>query len=432
MQKAPLLFSLTLLLICSTSQSQDNIYPLPSGPVGIGTTAPSVKLHVVSTNHMFSLENPDGATANQYSQMLLRAGSQNNYIWTNNQNSPDFYGGNGALNIYTGQASPIAFFTNATSTPRMVVASGGNVGIGTTNPAARLSFSNINDSDDPVGITWYNAAPTLYGIHRTAGTWTGPNYQQLRVGWSTGIVLDPGTLYGKCYVDIQGGGLRVTSGDVGIGTNSPLTPLEINGAVKTNHNGDEFVNYDGVVGIHSNGYAYQQGALNGFVFASNKNREEQIVLRSGSSSTPHLIDFYTNATHSMRIDSYGNVGIGTLSPQAKLAVNGDVFAKKMKVTQSGWPDYVFHSDYKLLPITELEKFIQENNHLPDVPSADEVEKHGLDIGENQAILLKKIEELTLYIIDFNKKAEEQHKLIQDQKQKIERQEQEIKKLAGRR
>ncbi|MBO9205411.1 MULTISPECIES: hypothetical protein [Niastella] len=101
----------------------------------------------------------------------------------------------------------------------------------------------------------------------------------------------------------------------------------------------------------------------------------------------------------------GSVGIGTVNPQAKLAVNGDIYSKKVKVTQTGWPDYVFHTTYRLRPLSEVEQFIKLHHHLPEVPSAADVKKDALDVGDNQATLLKKIEELTLYIISLNKEVE---------------------------
>ena len=70
-----------------------------------------------------------------------------------------------------------------------------------------------------------------------------------------------------------------------------------------------------------------------------------------------------------------------------------------------WADYVFQPQYKLKSLREVEAFIREHKHLPDVPSAMEVEGNGIDLGENQATLLKKIEELTLYMIELNKKVE---------------------------
>ncbi len=101
----------------------------------------------------------------------------------------------------------------------------------------------------------------------------------------------------------------------------------------------------------------------------------------------------------------------------KLAVNGSIYSKKVKVTQTGWPDYVFHPTYKLPSLNEIELFIQKNRHLPDVPSVAEVEANGLDLGDSQTILLKKIEELTLHLIEINKKVDR----LANENEKLKRQ-----------
>ena len=102
------------------------------------------------------------------------------------------------------------------------------------------------------------------------------------------------------------------------------------------------------------------------------------------------------------MDQYGNVGLGTSNPLGwRLAVNGQIRAKEIKV-ETGWADFVFKKDYYLPPLTEVESFIRENGHLKDIPSAEEVEKNGVMLGEMNSKLLQKIEELTLYMIEFNK------------------------------
>ncbi|WP_333625479.1 hypothetical protein [Sphingobacterium siyangense] len=99
----------------------------------------------------------------------------------------------------------------------------------------------------------------------------------------------------------------------------------------------------------------------------------------------------------------GKVGIKTQVPgDYDLAVNGKIRSQEIKVETTGWADYVFEEDYKLPTLEETEKFIKENGHLPDVPKAIEVEANGISLGEMNKILLKKIEELTLQLIELNK------------------------------
>lgn len=195
----------------------------------------------------------------------------------------------------------------------------GNVGIGTPAPAARLSFNNVTDGSEPVGITWHNPSPTAYGLHRTAGAWTAPDYQQLRLGWSTGIILDGGTAYGKSYVDIQGNGLRVTSGNVGIGAaTAPAEPLDVNGRIKAGalsigpwpaNAGYMFFGTNALNQAEAGNYALLQDASVGGVGTTFLN-------------SPVRINFRISNADKMTLLNNGNVGIGTTNPAAKLVVNG--------------------------------------------------------------------------------------------------------------
>ncbi len=100
----------------------------------------------------------------------------------------------------------------------------------------------------------------------------------------------------------------------------------------------------------------------------------------------------------------GNVGIGTTNPTQKLSVNGTVLAKEV-IVQSGWSDYVFAKGYKLAPLSEVERTIKTEHHLPGIPSAKEVAAHGVDLGDMQAKLLAEVEELTLHAITQEKEIE---------------------------
>nr|WP_299213952.1 hypothetical protein [uncultured Allomuricauda sp.] len=112
-----------------------------------------------------------------------------------------------------------------------------------------------------------------------------------------------------------------------------------------------------------------------------------------NSSNPSTFFTYTNT---------GRFGIGTTSPDSELAVNGNIHAKEVKIDLIGWPDYVFKKDYDLPTLEEVEKHIKEKGHLINIPSAKDVEENGILLGEMNKLLLEKIEELTLYVIELKK------------------------------
>ena len=136
------------------------------------------------------------------------------------------------------------------------------------------------------------------------------------------------------------------------------------------------------------------------IFLDNQNNLFRI--RPGYANCDQEIDW----KEGINMDRDGNIGIGTPTTFGyRLAINGSVACRgSIWVTSQGlaWPDYVFSPGYHLRPLFALEKEIQSLGHLPDVPAAERVESEGLDLVEMTAILLKKIEELTLYIIELNK------------------------------
>ncbi len=186
-----------------------------------------------------------------------------------------------------------------------------------------------------------------------------------------------------------------TSGNIGFGTTNPISGgaaaswLTINGATD-----------------YSGGIVYAtQGVAKGFSFIDHDGLLTQQSIGSGQK-------FVVNSsTTAMYIASSGNVGIGTATPKEALSVNGSIRSKQVTVELANWPDYVFDSSYKRLNPIQLEAYIQKNKHLPEIPAASSVEQEGMNLGEMNKILVKKIEELTLYMI-------EQHKEIEKLKAKI--------------
>jgi predicted nuclease with TOPRIM domain len=105
-----------------------------------------------------------------------------------------------------------------------------------------------------------------------------------------------------------------------------------------------------------------------------------------------------------------------------LAVNGTITTKEVVVTNTGWSDYVFAPDYHLQPLNEVGAYVKEHHHLPEIPSEAEVKEKGVSLGDMQAKLLAKVEELTLHMIqadERNTRLEQQNRELRDRVARLE-------------
>lgn len=128
-------------------------------------------------------------------------------------------------------------------------------------------------------------------------------------------------------------------------------------------------------------------------------------------SAARALMFYTNTNTLCATMLDNRLGIGTSNPQYTLDVNGSIRAKEILVETTG-ADFVFADDYRLRPLSEVEAFITENKHLPEIQSAQEMQEKGVSVSELQTQLLQKIEELTLYLI-------QQEQTIQELRKEVE-------------
>jgi hypothetical protein len=148
---------------------------------------------------------------------------------------------------------------------------------------------------------------------------------------------------------------------------------------------------------------------------SSPNATDKYALIAPSTATNLTLG--AGGVEKMRIASNGNVSIGTTDAKGnKLAVAGSIIATQVKVMlQSQWPDYVFKPSYTLPSLLSVKAYIDKNKHLPEIPSEVEVAKEGVNLGEMNKLLLKKVEELTLYLIEQNKQLQNQQKQINELK-----------------
>ncbi|WP_299246989.1 tail fiber protein [uncultured Aquimarina sp.] len=293
----------------------------------------------------------------------------------------------------------------------LTLTSNGNVGIGTTNPQAKLEVSSANSGDAILRIEAdednNNEADNPLIQFRQDGGQLGINlgFSEENFG---GNIFGIGTRYsGQESWDTFV--VNTQNGNIGIGTNSPQAGLHI-----ANNTGlfiDDTVS----------GFPGRISMTDGFTNASTKDdmlfeSDGAFIFKldrngNGISNLPGFGVYNKNNEAIFFAKDNGKVGIGTNTPDAKLAVNGNIHTKEVKVDLIGWADYVFKEDYKLPTLEQVEDHISEKGHLINIPSAAEVAENGIQLGEMNAKLLEKIEELTLYTIAQEKKLKEQEERL---------------------
>ncbi|HWV67134.1 hypothetical protein [Chitinophaga sp.] len=361
-----------------------------TGNVGIGTTSPVVRL---------SIWGPSDDSA----AISLQSGVNSR-----------FYIQQGGALLKIGGVTPGTGVINVHST--------GKVGIGTNAPTSLLDVNG----EFKLGI---NTVGTAYGIG-----FTRAGNAQVYGTTATGLALGG---------DITGiDAVILPNGNVGIGTINPAHKLDVqNGSVNigkganTAFRAGDYLSMGNMSFTNTPYIAFNATLTTSDISAGKNlvtpayNAGSGLIIRGegGAAGIHFLQKNYNNGTYPYDVNSFtevltltntGTVGIGTTSTGVhKLAVEGSIGARRVKVNQTGWADFVFKPGYNLPSLQDIEEYIKIHQHLPEIPSASEVEKEGVDLGDMDKKLLQKIEELTLYLIDMKKeigKLKAQNESLQEQ------------------
>lgn len=358
----------------------------PNGNVGVGTLSPIVKFDIEGGDLYLGQE----VSANGMRREIRVYGFDNNGKFYGSLHS-NYDDNRRTFDINTNnQVEQIKIDVSSNAYGNIVLKPGtnGNVGIGTTTPSEKLEIRG----GDGVGISLYNDQ---------ANYWDILNSQFGKLDFVRGK--------SNIYMRID------QSGNVGIGTTTPDSKLTIQGSVNIGGTGNH-----GLKTRHINGKSHENTNV------------DNLYLNYGIDKNVYVGAFNSGSPDSDLLVS-GNIGIGTETPDAKLTVKGNIHTNEVKVDLLGAvaPDYVFYEDYSLKTLKEVEDYIYKEGHLPNIPSAQQMGDEGILLKEMNLKLLEKIEELTLYTINQEKRIitlEVENKKLKIQEERITQLEEKLESI----
>lgn len=401
-----------------------------SGKIGIGTSTPEKSLHVKNDAGIpLEIERVDPGSSGEMGAANFTAMSTSGSLDDQFAVSTNYRIGINddprmvsRISVFRDGSNNSGAFTiktakNAVLNEALRVTSDGDVGIGTSSPGSKLDVAGtINASNYLInGSPLQNWAPIGNDINFSDGNVQITNgYLQTSRSNDNMVWWERTNIAQKWGINISSSGKMIFRNITA--SASPFV-IDVNGNIGTGISAP-----DSKLHVYANdGNTNKLIVENGTIAQASidlKNSTNNIRLITDNSNPFRIYDQNSGADR-LLINGSGKVGIGTSSPDELLTVKGVIHAEKVKVDLNvPGPDYVFEEDYDLMSLDNISEYIRENKHLPHVPAAKEMEEEGVDVGNMNMILLRKVEELTLYILQQNDQLKDQNVRIKEQDEKI--------------